>query len=231
MRISFKIRSILIVLLFVSSFANAQVTLPPFFNCNMVLQQGIPIPVWGWASPKEKVSVTFNNKTVTTKAGKDGKWKVTLQPMNYGGPYNMVVKGKNLRTIENILIGEVWVCSGQSNMEFALSSAINAQAEIAASDYPEIRLFTVKKRMSEKPQENLDEGEWWQCSPVSSPKFSAVAYFFGRALYQKLKVPIGLIHTSWGGTVAETWTSPETIAKNPDFAPKLEELKTVNIAD
>ena len=231
MRISFKIRSILIVLLFVSSFANAQVTLPPFFNCNMVLQQGIPIPVWGWASPKEKVSVTFNNKTVTTKAGKDGKWKVTLQPMNYGGPYNMVVKGKNLRTIENILIGEVWVCSGQSNMEFALSSAINAQAEIAASDYPEIRLFTVKKRMSEKPQENLDEGEWWQCSPVSSPKFSAVAYFFGRALYQKLKVPIGLIHTSWGGTVAETWTSPEAISRNPDFAAKLEELKTINIAE
>jgi len=231
MRISFRTRNILLILLFVSSFANAQVTLPPFFNCNMVLQQGIPIPVWGWASPKEKVSVTFNNKTVTTKAGKDGKWKVSLQAMNYGGPYNMVVKGKNLRTIENILIGEVWVCSGQSNMEFALSSAINAPAEIAASDYPEIRLFTVKRRMSEKPQENLEEGEWWQCSPVSSPKFSAVAYFFGRALYKKLKVPIGLIHTSWGGTVAETWTSPETIAKNPDFAAKLEELKTVNIAE
>jgi sialate O-acetylesterase len=231
MKISFKIRYILVVLMFVSSFATAQVTLPPFFNCNMVLQQGIPIPVWGWASPGEKVSVTFNKKTVTTKTGKDGKWKLTLPAMNYGGPYDMVVKGKNLRTIENILIGEVWICSGQSNMEFKLSTANNSQAEIAASDYPEIRLFTVKRRMSEKPQENLDEGEWWQCSPVSTPSFSAVAYFFGRALYQKLKVPIGLIHTSWGGTVAETWTSPETIAKNPDFAPKLEELKTVNIAD
>jgi sialate O-acetylesterase len=222
---------LLLLLIFFCSMGQAQVVLPPFFNCNMVLQQGIPIPVWGWASPGEKVSVTFNNKTVTTKTGKDGKWKVSLQSMNYGGPYNMVIKGKNLRTIENILIGEVWVCSGQSNMEFNLSSALNGQAEIATSDYPEIRLFTVKKRIAQTPQEDLEEGEWWQCSPVSSPKFSAVAYFFGRALYLNLKVPIGLINTSWGGTVAETWTSPETIAKNPDFASKLEDLKKLDIAD
>ena len=231
MKKTLRILQLLIILLFFSVIASAQVTLPPFFNCNMVLQQGIPIPVWGWASPGEKVSVTFNEKTVTTKTGKDGKWKVTLQPMNYGGPYKMVVKGKNLRTIENILIGEVWVCSGQSNMEFNLSSANNAVAEIAASNYPEIRLFTVKKRISQTPQENLEEGDWWECSPVSTPKFSAVAYFFGRALYQKLKVPIGLINTSWGGTVAETWTSPDAIAKNPDFAPKLENLKKMDITE
>ena len=220
---------ILLALLLFSKMADSQVVLPPFFNCNMVLQQGIPIPVWGWASPGEKVSVTFNNKTVTTKTGKDGKWRVSLQAMNYGGPYNMVVKGKNLRTIENILIGEVWVCSGQSNMKFNLSSALNAQAEIAASDYPEIRLFTVKKRIAQNPEENLEEGEWWQCSPVSTPRFSAVAYFFGRDLYLKLKVPIGLIHTSWGGTVAETWISPETISGDPDFAPVLENLKKVDL--
>lgn len=222
------------VILFLLSFTNiagAQVVLPPFFNCNMVLQQGIPIPVWGWASPGEKVSVTFNNKTVITKTGKDGKWRVSLQAMNYGGPYNMVVKGKNLRTIENILIGEVWVCSGQSNMEFNLSSALNAQAEIAASDYPEIRLFTVKKRIAQNPEENLEEGEWWQCSPISTPRFSAVAYFFGRSLYLKLKVPIGLINTSWGGTVAETWISPETISGDPDFAPVLENLKKVDLSE
>jgi len=231
MRKFLKSWKILFTLLFLSHISAAQVVLPPFFNCNMVLQQGIPIPVWGWASPGEKVSVTFNNKTVTTKAGKDGKWRVGLQAMNYGGPYSMVVKGKNLRTIENILIGEVWVCSGQSNMEFNLSSAINAQAEIAASNYPEIRLFTVKKRIAQTPQENLEEGEWWDCSPVSTPRFSAVAYFFGRALYEKLKVPIGLINTSWGGTVAETWTSPETIAKNPDFAPMLENLKKVDLKE
>jgi len=226
-KFNFSWRMLLLFLLF-SNIAGAQVVLPPFFNCNMVLQQGIPIPVWGWASPGEKVSVTFNNKTVTTKTGKDGKWRVTLGAMNYGGPYEMVVKGKNLRTIENILIGEVWVCSGQSNMGFNLSSAINGVAEIANSNYPEIRLLTVKRRISQTPQENLEEGEWWQCSPVSTPKFSAVAYFFGRELYFKLKVPIGLINTSWGGTVAETWTSPDAIANNPDFAPKLEKLKAMD---
>ncbi|MEI7829801.1 MAG: sialate O-acetylesterase [Prolixibacteraceae bacterium] len=231
MKISSSNLKLLLILIFFSNMVSAQVVLPPFFNCNMVLQQGIPIPVWGWASPGERVSVTFNNKTVTTKTGKDGKWRVSLQAMNYGGPYNMVIKGKNLRTIENILIGEVWVCSGQSNMEFNLSSSLNAQTEIAASDYPEIRLFTVKKRISQSPREDLEEGEWWQCSPVSSPKFSAVAYFFGRALYLKLKVPIGLINTSWGGTVAETWTSPEAIAKNPDFAPMLESLKKIDLKE
>ena len=159
MKTSFKNWSFLFILLFLSTIAGAQVTLPPFFNCNMVLQQGIPIPVWGWASPGEKVSVTFNNKTVTTKTGKDGKWKVSLQSMNYGGPYKMVIKGKNLRTIENILIGEVWVCSGQSNMEFHLSSAINAEAEIAASNYPEIRLFTVKKTDCKNPAGESGGGE------------------------------------------------------------------------
>jgi len=226
-KINFSWRILLTLLLF-SNIAGAQVILPPFFNCNMVLQQGIPIPVWGWASPGEKVSVTFNQKTVTTKTGKDGKWRVTLGAMNYGGPYEMVVKGKNLRTIENILIGEVWVCSGQSNMGFNLSSAINGKTEIANSNYPEIRLFTVKRRIAQTPQANLEEGEWWQCSPVSTPGFSAVAYFFGRELYFKLKVPIGLINTSWGGTVAETWTSPEAIANNSDFAPKLEKLKSMD---
>ncbi len=231
MRISINHWKLLLILLFFSTLSSAQVTLPPFFNCNMILQQGIPIPVWGWASPGEKVSVTFNEKTVTTKTGKDGKWRVTLQPMNYGGPYKMVVKGKNLRTIENILIGEVWVCSGQSNMGFNLSSANNAEAEIAASNYPEIRLFTVKRGIAQTPQDNLEEGEWWECSPISTPKFSAVAYFFGRSLYQKLKVPIGLINTSWGGTVAETWTSQDAIAKNPDFAPMLEKLKKIDLND
>ncbi len=229
MKTTLRILQLVLILQFFSSAVKAQVTLPPFFNCNMILQQGIPIPVWGWASPGEKVSVTFNDKTVTTKTGNDGKWRVTLQPMNYGGPYKMVVKGKNLRTIENILIGEVWVCSGQSNMEFNLSSANNAEAEIAASNYPEIRLFTVKKRIAQTPQDNLEEGDWWECSPISSPKFSAVAYFFGRALYQKLKVPIGLINTSWGGTVAETWTSPDAIALNPDFAPMLANLKKIDL--
>ncbi len=207
----------------------AQVVLPPIFNCNMVLQKGIEIPVWGWASPGEKVTVTFENHTAVAKAGKDGKWSVKLPAMNYGGPYNMVIKGKNLRTIENIMIGEVWICSGQSNMEWPVASTKNADAEISAADYSDIRLFTVPKKIAQFPGQRLDEGEWWECSPVSVPSFSAVAYFFGRELYQKLKVPIGLINTSWGGTVAETWTSSETVAKDPDFAPMLDKLRKMDL--
>lgn len=219
----------LFFLLFLSFAGMSQVVLPPFFNCNMVLQQGIEIPVWGWASPGEKVTVTFEKNTVSIRTGKNGKWRVNLPKMDYGGPYKMTVKGKNFRTIENIMIGEVWVCSGQSNMEFKVKSAKNAEAEIASANYPDIRSFTVAKRVSKEPQEKLEEGEWWICSPGTVSDFSAVGYFFGRNLYEHLKVPIGLIHTSWGGTVAETWTSPETIAKDPDFSEMLTKLKSVDM--
>jgi sialate O-acetylesterase len=229
MKINFLKTIPLFFLLLWSVAGMSQVTLPPFFNCNMVLQQGIEIPVWGWASPGEKVTVTLGKNTVSTRTGKNGKWRVNLPKMDYGGPYSMTVKGKNFRTIEHILIGEVWVCSGQSNMEFKVSQAKNATAEIAAANYPDIRLFTVKKRVAKEPQENLDEGEWWICSPESVPDFSAVGYFFGRNLYEHLKVPIGLIHASWGGTVAETWTSAETIAQDPDFSEMLTKLKSVDM--
>jgi len=220
----------LLLLLMAGSLA-AQVKLPPFFSNNMVLQQGMEIPVWGWASPGEKVTVTFEKAVVSTKTNKEGKWSVKLPAMNYGGPYQMTIKGKNIQTFSKVMIGEVWVCSGQSNMEFNLITAKNAEAEIAASSYPEIRLFTVKKKISQIPLDNVEEEQWQACSPATSPHFSAVAYFFGRALYQKLKVPIGLINTSWGGTVAETWTSGDMIAQNPDFANQLAQLKKINLDD
>jgi sialate O-acetylesterase len=219
-----------IIFLLLMSFAGvSQVKLPPLFGSNMVLQQGIDIPVWGWASAGERVTVTLEKNAVKTRAGKNGKWRVTLPKMNYGGPFKMTVKGKNLHTIENVMIGEVWVCSGQSNMEWKVSKTKNAEAEIASANNTNIRLFTVKKRVSKEPQENLEDGEWMICSPQSVPDFSAVGYFFGRNLYEKLKIPVGLIHTSWGGTVAETWTSAETIAKDPDFSGLLEKLKSVDM--
>ncbi len=220
----------LFFLLMLSAAGMAEVTLPLFFNNNMVLQQGITIPVWGWAKPGEKVTVTLDKNVVSTRTAKTGKWRVNLPKMNYGGPYVLTIKGKNLVTIENVLIGEVWVCSGQSNMEFKVSTTKNAEAEIAAANYPDIRLFTVKKRVSQLPQDKLDEGSWSLCSPQTVPGFSAVGYFFGRNLYENLKVPIGLIHTSWGGTVAETWTSAETISTDPDFSELLQKLKTVDMA-
>ena len=224
------LRTTILLILFLWSVAGmSQVVLPPFFNCNMVLQKGIDIPVWGWASPGEKVTVTFEKTVVKTRTGKNGKWLVKLPKMEYGGPYKMTIQGKNLRTIENIMIGEVWVCSGQSNMEWKVSNTKNADKEMAAANYPDIRLFTVKKRVSKDPQENLEEGEWWICTPQSVPDFSAVGYYFGRNLNEHLKVPIGLIHTSWGGTVAETWMSPEAIAGDPDFSAMLEKLKSVDM--
>lgn len=209
----------------------ATVTLSPLFSSNMVLQQGIEIPVWGWASPGETVTVKLYKASISVKTGKDGKWVVKLPAMNYGGPYTLTVKGKNLLTFDNVMIGEVWVCSGQSNMEFQLMTANNAEAEIAASYHPEIRLFTVKRRISQTPQDNLEEGEWVKCSPATSPRFSAVAYFFGRSIAEKLKVPVGLINVSWGGTVAETWTSTQTIAQNPDFEKQMALLKKIDLND
>ena len=229
MKINVLKTSILVFLLMLSLAGISEVTLPPFFNCNMVLQQGIAIPVWGWASPGEKITVTLENNTVSTRTGKDGKWRVNLPKMNYGGPFKMTVKGKDLHTFGNIMIGEVWVCSGQSNMEFKVASAKNSADEIAAANYKDIRSFTVKKRVSKDPQENLEEGEWWECNPQTVADFSAVGYFFARNLYEKLKVPIGIIHTSWGGTVAETWMSPEAISTDPDFSAMLEKLKAVDM--
>ena len=231
MTISTQKKWITLLLIFLAATLNAQVKLSPIFSNNMVLQQGMEIPVWGWASPGEKVIVTLEKGKATAKANKEGKWTLKLPSMNYGGPFTMTIKGKNLQTLDNILIGEVWVCSGQSNMEFNMFSVKNSDAEIAASNYPDIRLFTVKRRISGSQQDKLEEGEWSKCSPTTIPRFSAVAYFFGRELNQKLKVPIGLINTSWGGTIAETWTSEQMIGQNPDFTNQLAQLKKVNLDD
>jgi sialate O-acetylesterase len=231
MAISTNKKWITLLLILLAGSLTAQVKLSPIFSNNMVLQQGMEIPVWGWALPGEKVTVTLEKGKASVKANKEGKWTLKLPAMNYGGPFTMTITGKNRLTIENIMIGEVWVCSGQSNMEFYLVNSNNGDAAVAAAEYPQIRLFSVKKRISQKPQEQLEEGEWLPCSPGSSPRFSAVGYFFGKALYEKLKVPIGLINTSWGGTIAETWTSTEMITENPDFAKQLDQLKKIDLDD
>ncbi|MBN2775281.1 MAG: sialate O-acetylesterase [Prolixibacteraceae bacterium] len=218
-----------ILLLVFSLSANGNIKLPKIFSSNMVLQQGIEIPVWGWADPGERVNVTFNNSTERIRADKEGKWRVSLPVQEYGGPYIMTITGNNSITFKNVMIGEVWVCSGQSNMEFRVSQAINAEEEIKDAKYPNIRLFTVPRIIAQFPQDDISSGEWVECSPETVGGFSAVGYFFGRNLEEKLDVPIGLIHTSWGGTVAETWTSPETIEKDPDFAGSMEKLQQMDM--
>lgn len=194
------------------------------FSSNMVLQQGQENPIWGWADKGEKITISFAGKNILVKASKTGKWSAKLPSLDYGGPYDMTIKGKNSIQFNNILIGEVWVCSGQSNMEFGVNGAIHAKTEIAAANFPTIRLFTVAKKVAKTPVEDLDNGEWLVCTPENVPAFSAVGFFFGRYLNQELKVPVGLIHTSWGGTVAETWSSKQTIENDPDFKDKLQEL-------
>lgn len=202
--------------------ASAAVTLPAIVGDNMVLQRDMWLRVWGWAAPDENVSVSFAGQMVSTRAHASGNWSVRLRPIPAGGPFDMTIAGSNTIVLHNILIGEVWVCSGQSNMEFGMWSLADSvkDKEIAAAKWPMIRLFTVAKDNAPIPRIDC-KGSWTPCTPQAVPGFSAVAYYFGRELYQKLGVPIGLIHTSWGGTAAEAWTDHDTLAGDPDLAPCL----------
>lgn len=212
----------LLALALTSSSARADVKLPSLISDGMVLQQGMQCPVWGWADNGEKVTVSFRGQDVSTVA-KDGKWMVRLPVMKAGGPWSMTIAGKNTIKLENVFVGEVWVCSGQSNMEFVLRSAANADQAIAESANPMIHLFTVPKLKASAPVNDVRQGDgkpvqWVECGPSTSPYFSAVGYFFGRYLQQALKVPVGLIHTSWGGSPAEVWMSNGAIAGDPEYA-------------
>lgn len=201
--------------------SSADVRLPRVFGSHMVLQQQTEAPIWGWADAGEEITVTLGEAKATTKAGDDGRWTVKLATPAAGGPLQLVVAGKNTVTLDDILIGEVWVCSGQSNMEWAVTQSDNPEQEVAAAAFPNLRLFTVTRSVAEQPQTDV-EGQWQVCAPETIGSFSAVAYFFGRKLHQDLGVPVGLINTSWGGTFAEAWTSRETLAADPDFQPILE---------
>ena len=206
-----------IVLLLIQLTAIANVTLPHIFADNMVLQRNAPVNVWGWSDPGEKIRVRFHNQVKSTKADKSGNWKIILDPEPAGGPFEFEVSGRNSILLKGVLVGEVWICSGQSNMEFALRAAMNAKDEIKAASYPEIRELRVAKNTSFVPLKDITPASWKICSPDTAGSFSAVAFFFARKLQETLKVPVGLIHTSWGGTNVETWTSQEALATHPDF--------------
>ena len=209
---------LLIAFLSTIQFSYADVRLPTVFGPHMVLQRKKPVPVWGWADAGEKVTVTFNNQLKTGKADKAGKWMLLLDPMEAGGPFVLTVKGKkNEITLDDVLLGDVWVCSGQSNMEWPLANVNNAKAELMAANYPTIRQFLAKKSLSLVPKDDV-AGNWSVCSPETAARFTAVGYFFARSLQTELNVPIGLVNTTWGGTHVETWTSREGLAKDPELA-------------
>jgi len=201
----------------------AEVRTPAVFGDHMVLQRERPLRLWGWADPGEEVQVQLAERTASTRADEQGRWLVVLEPMPAGGPITLEVRGENTLRFEDVLVGEVWLASGQSNMEFPLIRARESEREIADAEHPEIRLFTVSKAIARSPQDDVT-GSWTVCLPETAGSFSAVAYFFGRTLHQELEVPIGLVHSSWGGTPAQAWTSREALVAHPSLKRAVDEL-------
>lgn len=222
------------MLLLVSGQLVKALDLPAVFGDNMVLQQRSRVAIWGCAAPDENVKIKGNWgwRTVSTRADSEGKWMLRLKTPQAGGPYTLTVSADTTIVYRDVLIGEVWFCAGQSNMDMWMTKGagkagvLNYEEEIAKAHYPEIRLFHVGQKLAESPREDCD-GSWCQCSPESVARFSAVAYYYGLALYKELGVPIGLIQSSWGGSPAQAWTSREALESHPDFRYYLNKLEEI----
>ncbi len=195
--------------------ASADVRLPSLFSSNMVLQRSVSVSVWGWADDGENVTVKFRNQKVSTKA-KQGKWSLKLSSLKAGGPDVFTVSGKNSIELTNVLVGEVWICSGQSNMEWPLKSSFAPEADIAASSNSMLRLLVVPKKKANEPIDEF-KSKWQQANPTTTPGFSAVGYYFGRDLQKSLGVPVGLIQSDWGGSPAEVWMKQDVLESNPRY--------------
>jgi len=209
--------ALVLCLLLAAPLAWADVTLNGIFTDNMVLQREMPVAIYGKADPGEQVTVTIGDQSKAATAGEDGKWKVTFEPLAVEGAFEVKAVGNNEIVLTNVVLGDVWVCSGQSNMAFTVGGVRNAPEEIAAADYPDLRLFNFARKASLEPTDEVG-GQWVPCSSTTVRGFSAVGYFFGRKLHQELGVPIGLINTSWGGTPAQAWTSLEKLQADPEYA-------------
>ncbi len=195
------------------------------FADHMVLQREQPIPVWGWAQPGTQVQVSLANQQASARAGADGRWLVTLPALAAGGPWQMLITSADATIrCQDVMLGEVWLCSGQSNMDLPLAEAAQAAVELAAADYPDLRFFTVGHAAAQQPARDV-RGGWNRCQPGTAIHFSAVGYFFGRELHRKLQVPVGLINSSWGGTYAEAWTSRAALSADPFYKPLLEKYE------
>lgn len=222
-------------LLFFGPWLHAEVTLPSVLADHMVIQRDRPVHLWGSADPGEHVAVSFRGHQGTTTADELGRWGIYLPPGEAGGPFTLTVQGKNTITWNDILVGDVWIASGQSNMEFPMlrsdgfGGTNNAAKEVAAANYPHLRLFHAEHATSDYPMTDIAAKTWTACTPQSVADFSAVAYFFGREILEKEKVPIGLIETDWGGTPAEAWTSLTALGANaglmPVFAERAEMMR------
>jgi sialate O-acetylesterase len=206
--------------------AHAAVTLPAIFSDHAIVQKSARTPVWGRAEPGEKIQITLGSARAEATTGESGRWEAVLNLANSApGPFNLVVQGANTVTVSDVLVGEVWLASGQSNMEFTLKGTIGASQEIEASANPLLRQFTVVKGEAAIPLKTFS-GKWIIASPEKSGEFTAVGYHFGKAVQRELKVPVGLIHSSWGGTPVETWTSKEALESDPSLKAGAENAET-----
>ena len=202
--------------------AAADVKLANLFVDHMVLQQGTPAPVWGTAAPNEAVTVSVAGQTAQATADASGKWVAKLPALQAGGPHELVVKGTNELKVADVMVGEVWIASGQSNMEWPIAAGSASDQEKASANYPAVRMFTVQKAVTGKPAADVatpNNAGWVVCTPNSVNVFSAVGYFFAKELHKSLGVPVGIIHTSWGGTPAESWARLDALAADPDLKP------------
>jgi sialate O-acetylesterase len=210
--------------------ALASVRLPQYISDNMVFQREAPVKINGWAAKGESITVSINGQSVKASIGNDGVWTASLKPLPVGGPYQLTVKGKQTSyTFNNIMSGDIWVCSGQSNMEMPLAGwgkVLNYEKEIEAANYPNIRLLVVHNKIAGTPQKDAAMSGWTECNPLSIPEFSSTGYFFGRELYKNLNIPVGLIDSNWGGTIIETWTTGETMNTLPQYASQMAEVNS-----
>jgi sialate O-acetylesterase len=211
-----------------ASSLSAEVKPAALFGNHMVLQSGMSVPIWGTAAPGERVVVTLDRQKESATTGADGKWMVRLKKLKPGGPFQMVIAGTNTITVEDVLIGEVWLGSGQSNMAFTVSKKaayyagmLDEEKEIAAANYPRIRMFTAKTAKTFEPKTEI-EGEWQICTPENVPGFSAVGYLFARDLQREIKEPVGFLTVAFGASTAEAWIRRETLAADPLLKPMLD---------
>ena len=225
----------IIVGIFGAGTALANIRLPRLVGDNMVLQRDSKLSLWGWAEPGEKVTIEFHGQRVTTKPDDHGRWSASMGPFAAGGPYEIIVKGKNTIHLTNVLVGDVWLASGQSNMEFPVKASgewrtgvNNAEVEIARANFPQIRLFLVKHNAALLPQSDVDSEGWRAVTPETVSDFSAVAYLFGRELHERYRIPVGLIESSWGNTVAEAWMSASALQPFPEFQPWIDTIARVD---
>lgn len=227
--IKFLSKTFLFATLILTSFQNllADVSTAGIFGDNMVLQRNMEVPVWGWSDPGDDVVVTARDQSISAKADKDGRWMVKLKPMDVGKSFELTIKGShNEIAFKNVVVGEVWICSGQSNMEWTVNRSGNPENEKAAANHPMIRHIKVQRQISTKRELNAETTGWQVCSPQTAGEFTAVGYYFGRHLNKELNVPIGLINTTWGGTIVEAWTSGTSLKTHPDFAERIAEIET-----